>query len=88
MESYSWYKQKPDPCSADFLHQTLVYGKLEEAHSLVHSLGKKRAQTLFIKHPKKLYTRPALNFIKNFLLELEQPLNEVSYLKTTPRVVR
>ncbi|MDO8638302.1 MAG: hypothetical protein Q7R43_01910 [Candidatus Daviesbacteria bacterium] len=80
-----WYSDKIDINSPDAVHQILMYGNLQEIKSLKKTLGEKKVKELFLSHPKKVYTAPALNFIKNFILNIPTLINEQKYLKSTPR---
>lgn len=82
-----WYSNKADINSPDAIHQILMYGNLKEIKSLKKTLGEKKVKELFLSHPKKVYTAPALNFIKNFVLNIQTPIDEQKYLKTTPRYI-
>lgn len=82
-----WYSNKADINSPDTIHQILMYGNLEEIKSLKKILGEKKIKELFLSHPKKVYTKPALNFIKNFVLNIQTPIDEQKYLKATPRYI-
>ena|SRR5258708_37722505 len=80
-----WYTDNPQLDSADTIHQVLMFGSLQEINSLKDKLGKTRIRKLFIDHPKKIYTAPALNLIKNFILKINSPIDDNRYLKYTPR---
>ena len=83
-----WYSPKVDITSPDTIHQILMYGQLKDIESLKKSLGETKLKKLFLEHPKKIYTNSALNFIKNFILDITTPIDEKRYLKYTPRSVR
>ncbi len=83
-----WYAPKADIKSPDTVHQILMFGKLSEIQSLKKTLGEQTIKELFVRFPKKIYTAAALNFIKNFILRLQTPIDEQQYLKITPRVTR
>lgn len=83
-----WYASKADIKSPDTIHQILMFGKLSEIQSLKKTLGESTIKELFLRFPKKIYTGVALNFIKNFILKLQTPIDEQQYLKTTPRTIR
>lgn len=84
----SWYTNIPDEKSPDAIHQILVFGTLDDVRSLKKRVGKKRLEELFLRYPKKIYTMPTLNFIKNFILQINTPIDEQKYLKYTPRRTR
>lgn len=83
-----WYTPNADINSPDTIHQILMFGKLPEIKSLKKSIGEAMLKKLFLRFPKKIYTAVALNFIKNFILKLQTPIDEKQYLKYTPRVTR
>ena len=86
--NYTWYSKNIDIKSPDNLHQTLVYGSLNSIMHLKTELGEEEARKLFLTYPKKIYTKASLNFIKNFILNIDPPINENKYLKNTPRNIR
>ena len=65
-----------------------MYGTLKEIAVLKKTLGENEIKNLFLSHPKKVYTAPALNFIKNIVLNINTSVDEQKYLKTTPRHTR
>lgn len=83
-----WYAPSADIKSPDTIHQILMFGKLSEIQSLKKTLGESTIKKLFLQYPKKIYTSAALNFIKNFILRLQTPIDEQKYLKYTPRATR
>lgn len=83
-----WYAPSIPTKSVDTIHQVLMHGTLEEIKALKKELGEKIIKEFFLNHPKKIYTAPALNFIKNFILKLSTPIDEQQYLKNTPRHIR
>lgn len=83
-----WYAPKADIKSPDTVHQILMFGKLSEIQSLKKTLGDSTIKKLFLRYPKKIYTAAALNFIKNFILRLPNPIDEQQYLKYTPRAIK
>ena len=85
---FAWYAQNDDIESPDTIHQILMFGKLSDIKSLKKTLGEARVKELFLQYPKKIYTSAALNFIKNFILEIQMPIDEQKYLTYTPRATR
>ncbi|MDP3987552.1 MAG: hypothetical protein Q8P80_00205 [Candidatus Levybacteria bacterium] len=83
-----WYSNEVNIKSPDAVHQTLMFGTLKEIKSLKKSLGENAVKSLFIRFPKKIYTASALNFIKNFVLNIRTSIDEQKYLKYTPRNIR
>lgn len=80
-----WYSNEIKPESSDNIHQTLMFGTLGEIKSLFKSIGERKIKNSFLNSPKKIYTAPAFNFIKNFILGINIRLDEQKYLKNTPR---
>ncbi|MDP2649515.1 MAG: hypothetical protein Q8P10_01590 [bacterium] len=83
-----WYSSNPDMKSPDTVHQILMFGTLSDIKSLEKRLGKKTIGQLFLRYPKKIYTNTSLNFIKNFVLNINTPIDDQKYLKNTPRNIR
>jgi len=83
-----WYSPKTDLNSPDTIHQVLMFGNLSEIQFLQKTVGKTTIKNLFLRYPKKVYTSVALNFIKNFVLGIQTPIDEQKYLKFTPRATR
>lgn len=80
-----WYLDEIKQNSLDNIHQTLMFGSLEEIKSLLNVVGEKKVKKCFLSFPKKIYTAPTFNFIKNFILGISAQLDEQKYLKNTPR---
>ena len=83
-----WYSNKVDVKSPDTVHQVLMFGGLDDIKFLKKTLGEKGLENLFLKYPKKIYTPAALNFVKNYILNIKTPIDDQHYLKFTPRVTR
>lgn len=83
-----WYSPKIDVNSPDSVHQILMFGNLKEIETLKKTIGQDKVKELFLSFPKKVYTNSALNFVKNFILGINTPIDEQKYLKITPRSVR
>lgn len=84
----SWYSNPTSIKSPDSIHQILAFGTIDEVRNLIHSIGEAKLRKLFLRYPKKIYTQPALNFIKNFILHIKGQVNGQKYLKNTPRNIR
>jgi hypothetical protein len=80
-----WYSPSDHVKSPDSVHQTLMYGSLDEIEALKKEIGKEAMRELFLKYPKKVYTNEALHFIINYILQITTPIDEQKYLKHTPR---
>lgn len=81
----SWYSPSINEKSPDSVHQILAFGSLDDIKSLKKAIGEKKIKEFFLKNPKKVYTSPTLNFIKNFVLNINDSVDEQKYLKSTPR---
>lgn len=66
----------------------LAFGTLDDIRLLKNKVGEVEMKELFLQFPKKIYTMPALNFIKNFILHISISFDERKYLKNTPRNTR
>lgn len=85
---YTWYHNKANLDSPDTIHQILSLGTLEDLKELKIKLGEEKLKNLFVQYPKKVYTKPTLNFITRFILNIKKPIHEDNYLKFTPRNIR
>lgn len=88
MKNYTWYNKKLNLDSPEAVHQVLIYGGLAEIDELKDKLGAVKIREIFSCFPYKGYTPADFNFIKNFILKIEDPLDDKRYLQTTPRDIR
>lgn len=88
MNKRVWYSDKKDTNSPDTIHQILMFGTLSDIKSLKNTLGENTIKELFLRFPKKIYTAPALNFIKKIILSIQTSIDDQKYLKFTPRNIR
>lgn len=86
--NYSWYTNTKSKRSPDTIHQILAYGSLYDIQFLKKTMGIKKLKSLFLQYPKKVYTEPLFNFIKNIILHIHASIDEQKYLKNTPRRIR
>ena len=86
--NHVWYAPLTNVKSPDTIHQILMFGKLSDIKFLKKTIGESTIKEAFLRFPKKIYTAPALNFIKNFILKISTSIDEQQYLKYTPRVTR
>lgn len=70
---------------AYIIHHVLNYGDLNDIKLLFNLYQREEVKEVFLQQPLKIYDRPGLHFIKEFILNLKEPLNEEKYLKTAPR---
>ncbi|MCX6812594.1 MAG: hypothetical protein NTW79_03155 [Candidatus Berkelbacteria bacterium] len=82
---YIWFKKNDDLNSADVVHQILVFGTLEDIAEMKSKIGAVKIRRIFLDQPKKIYTRPELNFVKNYLLKIDKKISIDKYLQYTPR---
>ncbi len=82
-----WY-QRVNLDSPEAVHQVLVYGSFAELKELQKTIGEEKIRRIFLGRPKKFYTKSEFNFIKNYVLKIEEPLDESKYLKDTPRIIK
>lgn len=83
-----WYLSKVKENSPDSIHQILAFGTLNDIRALKSKVGEGKMKELFLLYPKKIYNRPALNFIKNFILHISGSVDDGKYLKNTLRNTR
>ncbi len=86
--NHSWYTNNSNEKSPDAIHQVLAFGSLDDIRNLKKTVGERTIKDLFLHYPKKVYTSPTLNFIKNFILHVHNSIDEQKYLKSTPRHTR
>lgn len=83
--NYLWYTNSKSKKSPDAVHQILAFGSLYDIQFLKKTIGIKKLKGLFLEYPKKVYTAPLFNFIKNIILRIHTPIDEQKYLKNTSR---
>lgn len=86
MQGCSWYNNNLSLSSPDVIHQVLAFGTLHDLQALKKKLGANRLREIFLNNPKKIYNPRLLNFIKNYFLDINEPINDNKYLKSTPRI--
>ncbi len=64
------------------INQVLMYGTLNEIKSLKNDYSEAEIKNTFIKNPTQIYTKPAFNLIKNFILKIDQSLDSGRYIKS------
>jgi|SRR3989338_804350 len=70
------------------IHQIFSYGRLEDIIWLYKTYPKNELYNVFLKHPYKDYKKPRYNFVKNYLLDINDSLDMRRYVKNTPRILR
>jgi|GEM_PF-6111420 len=88
IRNYTWYNKTLDFSKPEAVHQVLAFGTIEEIRELIERLGKAKIKSIFLNYPSKVYRRTSLNFIKNYILDIQGPINEEKYLKDTLRSSR
>lgn len=64
------------------VNQVLMYGNLDEIKDLKESYGVDEIRKIFIEKPSQIYTKPAFNLIKNFILKIDTNLDSGRYIKS------
>jgi len=65
------------------VHQVLSYGNMNQVKELFDLYSKEEVGRVFSTFPKKNYTPPAFNFVKNCLLNLEKvKVKSENYVKS------
>ena len=88
IRNYTWYNKTLDLSQPEAIHQVLALGTIEEIEELKHRIGEEKLKDIFLQYPSKVYRPENLNFIKNFLLKIKEPIDEKRYLKDTLRSPR
>jgi hypothetical protein len=70
------------------IHRVLTYGDLEQINWLKEVYSKDEIKDIFINKPQKLYTKSSFNFIKNYVLGIDQKLERDHYDKNLHRNTR
>src|SRR5437016_4170922 len=71
---------------AYIIHQLFSHGRMEDMLWLFETYPKDELKEIFADHPYKDYDAARFNFVKKYLLGLnERDLNEKRYVKNTPR---
>ncbi len=64
-------------------HRVLALGELADITWLLKTYGREKVRRIFLEQPQPIYTLAALNFVKNFILDLgKAPFNPKKYVKT------
>jgi len=65
------------------VHQILMYGNFEDIRWLFKTYPEDEIKKVFIKNPRKVYTKEAFHYIKDYVLGLEpQKLPKDDYVNT------
>lgn len=70
------------------IHQVLMYGSLTQINWLRSVYSKEKIEKEFVEKPRKLYTKSAFNFIKNYILGITKQLEVDFYVKDLHRNIR
>lgn len=64
------------------VHQVLAYGSLEQIKQMSTVFPKREIIQIFVKSPRKNYSLPAFNFVKNYILGLkDKKISSRAYVK-------
>jgi len=64
-------------------HRILSYGDLNDIQSLFRIYSMKDLQQTFLTKPMKLYTKSGVNFVKDYILNMENTyIDDSAYVKT------
>ena len=63
------------------INQVLMFGNLEEIKELKKEYGENEVRRVFVEQPTKVYSKPAFNLIKNFILKIDTQLDMQKYVK-------
>jgi len=64
------------------VNQVLMYGNLEEIKDLKANYSEDEVRRIFIENPTQIYSKPAFNLIKNFILKISTNLDSGRYIKS------
>ena len=64
------------------IHQVLSFGDMEEIRWLFKKYSLDEIKTVFINIPKRIYTKPVFLFIKEYILKINNMLDEKKYVKS------
>ena len=64
------------------IHQVLEYGELDDYEWLKEQYSQNIIKEIFINKPRPTYQPKTFNFIKNFLLQISEPLVTKNYVKS------
>jgi len=64
------------------INQVLMFGDLDEVKAMIVKQGLGKVKKVFVGKPSKIYSKEAFNFLKNFVLKIEEELDPEEYVKT------
>jgi hypothetical protein len=64
------------------IHQVLMYGSLDQIKWLKSVYPDIEIKNVFVRYPQRIYTAPAFNFVKNYILSIPDSLPKEKYVKT------
>lgn len=65
------------------IHQVLAFGEISDIKWLFKVYPLDIIKNIFLHKPKRLYSKPVLNLVKNFILKLKDIcINEKKYIKS------
>lgn len=88
IRNYTWYNEKLNLNNPEAIQQILAYGTLEEIEELKNKIGAEKLKKIFLGYPAKIYRPESLNFIRKFVLDIKELIDERKYLKDSLRNTR
>ncbi len=82
---FTWYNQKSQLDNPETIHQIMSFGEIDDIKKMEQLIGIKKIKELYLKYPKKVYSRSVFLFINNYILKTKEPIDEQKYLKNTSR---
>jgi len=64
------------------INQVLMFGNLGEIKALVEEYGENEVRRVFTEQPTKIYSKPAFNLIKNYILKIDKNLDGGRYIQS------
>lgn len=85
VQKYTWYNREAKLDNPETIHQIMSLGEIDEIRELKQAIGLEKIKRAYLEHPKKVYSRPVLNFISCYILKNQEKFDEQKFLKNTPR---
>ena len=67
--------------AALIVHKVLSYGYLDDLKWLLKTYSRENLRKVFVDKPINIYTKPAFNFAKTYILKLKGNINPKRYVK-------
>lgn len=88
LNPYTWYKRNISPDSPDSIHNTLMYGTLDDIKKILNQIGREKVIKIFSENPKKIYSDASLHFVSSYILKIGEVPDKDKYLSYAPRNTR